>query len=425
MVKRAIPGWIHPWPDSDPPRPVKKALSMKSQDVVFISHEASRTGAPIILLHLLRWLRANTDLSFGVVLVLGGPIEEEFRRLAPVWVLVPDRLRAPASSRWRRRLQDIAIRLRRRWIRSRVSKTRPSLFYYNTVNTGWVAESFASLGVASIYHIHELDWAIRMVGTHYITDMNRRGVPFLAGSFAVGASLKANYGVADENLTVVPEFIEMPTPPAGDLVEARREFRDRVGIPHDAAVVGGVGSTELRKGVDLLAKVAALLPKTKDGRPVHFVWLGGAPDGPFARQVKADAVRDGAGDRFHFLANSPRPFEVMTQFDVFAMTSREEALGIVMLEAATLGKPIVCFNGSGGPPEFVGDDAGFVVPHLDVRAMADRIAELLEDPALMAKMASAGKAKVEEQYTVDRAAPRILEVIRRELKTSGPTRAGR
>src|SRR4051812_29653672 len=60
---------------------------------VFISHDASRTGAPMVLLHLLRWIRENLDLPFVVVLGRRGPLQAAFEALAPtyVWSGAPSR----------------------------------------------------------------------------------------------------------------------------------------------------------------------------------------------------------------------------------------------------------------------------------------------------------------------------------------------
>jgi hypothetical protein len=49
--------------------------------ILFVGHRADRTGAPILLLHLLRWLRENTELCFELLLLKGGDLEPEFRKL--------------------------------------------------------------------------------------------------------------------------------------------------------------------------------------------------------------------------------------------------------------------------------------------------------------------------------------------------------
>ena len=54
-----------------------------SPSILFVSHDASRTGAPMALLTFLRWFRANTDYRFEVLLGSGGALEPAFEALAP------------------------------------------------------------------------------------------------------------------------------------------------------------------------------------------------------------------------------------------------------------------------------------------------------------------------------------------------------
>src|SRR4051794_39912860 len=58
-------------------------------DVLFVSHDATRTGAPIVLLHLLRWLRANTDIDPTVLLTGDGPLATEFEAVGATVMLPP------------------------------------------------------------------------------------------------------------------------------------------------------------------------------------------------------------------------------------------------------------------------------------------------------------------------------------------------
>ncbi|WP_096896367.1 hypothetical protein [Candidatus Scalindua japonica] len=52
--------------------------------ILFISHDASRTGAPIILLNFLRWFQDNTNIPFRIILREDGELKPEFQALAPV-----------------------------------------------------------------------------------------------------------------------------------------------------------------------------------------------------------------------------------------------------------------------------------------------------------------------------------------------------
>ena len=95
--------------------------------------------------------------------------------------------------------------------------------------------------------------------------------------------------------------------------------------------------------------------------------------------------------------------------------SREDSYPLVCLEAASLAKPILCFDRAGGEREFVEEDCGFVVPYLQVEMMAERTLELLGSAELRQRMGERAKAKVRERHDVSVSAPRILEVIRRLL----------
>src|SRR5688572_22782790 len=55
--------------------------------IVFISHDSDRGGATILLLEFLRWLRANTSISFDVIARRGGELEADFRKVANVFIL--------------------------------------------------------------------------------------------------------------------------------------------------------------------------------------------------------------------------------------------------------------------------------------------------------------------------------------------------
>ena len=57
--------------------------------VLVASHDASRTGAPLLLLTFLSWLRRETDAEVQLVLWRGGPLVEAFAEVAEVTVLHP------------------------------------------------------------------------------------------------------------------------------------------------------------------------------------------------------------------------------------------------------------------------------------------------------------------------------------------------
>ena len=72
---------------------------------------------------------------------------------------------------------------------------------------------------------------------------------------------------------------------------------------------------------------------------------------------------------------------------IMAMTSRYEGLPMVLLEAQTVGLPVVSFACKCGPSEIVNDGVdGYLVAPGDVDAMADRLVRLMQDGALRRRM---------------------------------------
>ena len=78
-------------------------------------------------------------------------------------------------------------------------------------------------------------------------------------------------------------------------------------------------------------------------------------------------------DHVRFLGEAQDARSYFAAGDLFLLTSREDPFPLVCLEAADCGLPIVCFDKAGGMPDFVQDDAGYVVPFEDTKAMAEKL----------------------------------------------------
>jgi glycosyltransferase involved in cell wall biosynthesis len=195
----------------------------------------------------------------------------------------------------------------------------------------------------------------------------------------------------------------------------RSEFLQQLGLSEDSLLVGGAGSVHWRKGADLFIQLARVVRNRMPSAPIFFVWIGGPTEGLYFRQVSHDIAQMGLDKSVRFLGEVPDPADYIAAMDVFALTSREDPFPLVCLEAAALSKPIVCFDGAGGAKEFVEDDCGFIVPYLDIHAMAKRIGALLNMPDLRKQFGARAAEKVTERHDVEVTAPRILEIVQRFL----------
>jgi len=385
--------------------------------ILFIGHEATRTGAPYVLLHLLRWLKANTSIECRLLLRNGGELESEFAKVSQVLVLNPEggfggniiKKRLGYYGIWYSNGNKYSSRLKRELLGGGVD-----LIYSNTVTNVQVVASLAEARLPVITHVHELENIIRQtLDSEMINLMKRSTSHYIAVSDSVRRNLIESHSITKDRIDLIYEFIQVQTVDSAQKVIVKRQICKELGISSESFIVGGAGSFEWRKGNDLFVQLAFLMRRHQVDRPVYFVWLGGNTDGAIYGQLCHDVRLLGLEDSVRFLGIRDDALKYISAFDVFAMVSREDPFPLVCLEAASMEVPIVCFDKGGGACEFVEDDSGFVVPYLDLITMADKVSALLDSEDLRLRLGQQAAQKARRLHDVGIAAPKILEIIQR------------
>ncbi len=145
-----------------------------------------------------------------------------------------------------------------------------------------------------------------------------------------------------------------------------------------------------------------------------LVVVGGASGAEGAREVERIAklaAALGVGDRVRFA--EPQPHHLLSSYyraaDVVLVPSRSESFGLVALEAAACGAPVVA-AAVGGLRTLVREgETGFLVEGRDPAAFAARVAEILDDP-MVARRLGAEAARVAGGYTWSTAAGRLRRI---------------
>ena len=386
----------------------------RRRTILFLNHSASRNGASLLLLHLLQWLRANTDFRLEVLSDGGGPLIDEFRAVAPtqVWRNPLFFLRGfthPKAVALRSRLEAWLLRL----------SLRPhyDLVYANTAATWRQVAALGARGGALLWHIHELPYAL---GLTLADERARALLPsaarVIAVSQPVARSLSAGFAVQHERVDLVHGFVPMREAAAGPTQATRRRILHELGWPEEAFVVGACGAPGWRKGSDLFLQLARRAQRP-DGSPApRFLWVGGATGADAeAQRFAHDLQALGLGDACRRVPSTAQVDDYYCAMDVFALPSREDPFPLVMLEAAVHALPTVCFESSGGGPEFVGDDAGIVVPYLDLEAFGQAIDALRADPPRRRALGAAAQRKVRQHHCIETQGPKLLRSIERCL----------
>lgn len=375
--------------------------------VLVLGHSAARTGAPIALLHLLRWLRHHTDLDCDLVLARDGPLADEYRRVCTVFIAPPlgrtarvravvDRVRWPWRKRPHRptRLSDLAQR-------------DFGLIFANTVTNGHALRWLSPLALPVVCHAHEVRTHFQALARRHPDWLCTRADAYIAVTQETAACLM-QHGIAAERMTQVPGFVDVGAAPLRDPAQ-RRLIRQQHGIPEDAIVVGACGTIHRQKGPDLFVRVARAVAARPGARKVHFVWIGGRRGDAGMVRLQWDILRFNLSARVTVIPSLADPAAVFQSLDMFALTSRNDPLPLVALEAGLQGLPVICFAGNA---ELVDDDRGRVVPYLDVGAFAEAVLELAADETLRTTLGERLHAIVCAQHDVGLVAPRIAAIIR-------------
>jgi glycosyltransferase involved in cell wall biosynthesis len=97
------------------------------------------------------------------------------------------------------------------------------------------------------------------------------------------------------------------------------------------------------------------------------------------------------------------PFEKITDFDLLLITSKNEGLPLVMLEAANYGKPTIS-NNVGGISEFISDNKTGYLSEIDPRKMANRILEIASDKKSLHQIGLNANKLLSEKFSVTKMA---------------------
>jgi glycosyltransferase involved in cell wall biosynthesis len=175
---------------------------------------------------------------------------------------------------------------------------------------------------------------------------------------------------------------------------SREEARAAFGVPPGRLVVGAVGRLSPEKGFDVL--LAGVDRLARGGLDVHLLLAGEGDERP---RLEADVTRLGLGDRVTFAGFLLDPRPLYEALDVFALSSLREGLPNVVLEALAMEVPVVATRVAGVPRLIPDGDTGLLVEPGSADALADALGRLLTDAPLRARLAKAGRERVDVNYS--------------------------
>jgi D-inositol-3-phosphate glycosyltransferase len=238
----------------------------------------------------------------------------------------------------------------------------------------------------------------------------------LASCTVEAEQIASLYGADPERIRIVPPGVDHAFFGPGHRPQARRAL----GLPMDGRLLLFVGRIQPLKCADAAIETLAELQATS-AEPYHLVVVGGpsGPHGEASRRGLHDLVAAlGVADRVHFV--EPQPHELLSSYyraaDVCLVPSRSESFGLVALEAAACGTPVVA-SAVGGLTTLVDQGrTGFLVDEPTPARYAAAVRRIVEEPLLAERLSTASVLQA-RRYTWRAAAGALLE-LHDELATS-------
>ncbi len=185
-----------------------------------------------------------------------------------------------------------------------------------------------------------------------------------------------------------------------DATRAAPVSRAEFDTPADAPLVLAMGRLHANKAFDVLIDALECAPRA-------YLWIAGA--GELEGGLKAQVARRLFKERVRFLGWRNDIPALLAACDVLACPSRHEPLGNVVIEAWAHGKPVVAAASAGPAALIRSEENGLLVPVDDSTRLGEALDRVLADRDLARRLALAGEAAYQADYTEEAVVRRYLD----------------
>ena len=405
-------------------------MEMKQRTkILFISNDGSRTGAPSILLNLIRWLKSHHDLKMAAVLMRNGSLRTEFEQELTTYTWIPTDLNQP--ERIHKRLVNTLLQRGRtdpgKWLAQIIEKEKPDVIYLSTLVLGRYLGSVGQDAHPRIVsHVHELlPSLLQLSGEAMVQRQLDLSHKVISCADCVQNGLTKNFHLPQDRCIILPEFIiTRPDKKSHDSQQNdcanNQDPQEKLGwqklnIAQERGLpVFGIGGNPIsRKGFDLIPLFLKACRQRFGDEGFLFVWIGcGEGSSPHA-SLSWDLELMGLSDQIVlFPSVAMASFRrLLSRLQVLTLLSREDPFPLVALEAGLLEIPTVCFKGSGAIAEMADEGACIAVDYLNLEEFAAAVQRLWAQPEEARRIGRRCRLKVLEELSLEQVAPRVAQVL--------------
>ncbi len=362
-------------------------LDPKKKAILVVSHEASRTGAPVLALNIIQHL--STRYNVISLILGGGDLTDHFRK-ASASLYEADRIHMTD-----RELGGVIMD---------IASQHPLMFaIVNSIESRMALRALKAAGVPTVSLIHEFSSYARprsafpdvlTLSTETVFSTRMTLEDAVADFwFYPGASIH----VAPQGKCVVPATPGAASEALVEKVWLTRKLRPEAG--NRKFLVIGLGSIELRKGVDLFIECATIIKNQPEGERFQFVWIGNGFDPErevaYSAYLADQMKRAGLGSQMKILRATSEIELAYQSADLLLLSSRLDPLPNVAIDALMLGLPVLCFEKTTGIADFLSENGlgePCVAQYLDTHDLARKVTALAESEVLRASVSERSRA---------------------------------
>jgi glycosyltransferase involved in cell wall biosynthesis len=192
--------------------------------------------------------------------------------------------------------------------------------------------------------------------------------------------------------------------------QVRADVRAELGVKPGELLFMTVANLRPQKGYQVLLSAARTMADR--GLPIRIAAVGG---GPLRATLEAQHVTLGLGDRFQFLGPRADVLVLLAGSDAFVLASLYEGLPVALMEATSLGMPIVATS-VGGVPQMLEDeiDALLVQPS-DPALLVEAMVRIADDPDLRERLGRQAKLR-SAMFDISQANRKVGEIYHRVVR---------
>ena len=207
--------------------------------------------------------------------------------------------------------------------------------------------------------------------------------------------------LVNSNVCVIENGTDLST----KVIANKSQVREELGIPDEATCFVSVGRAEHQKGFDLLLKAFHILLANTSN--IYLLIVG---DGSQLPKLNEMVRQLGIEKQVRLLGYKSDPFKYLVASNVYISSSRYEGLPLAMIEAMSIGLPVIGFSVSGVKDVIQHLENGVLVNKIDELELSECITKCLENPELLHNIAKRGQVTVRESYDIKTTACRYIDL---------------